>query len=86
MIFKENLMLKEMETKQLDNTVFMKYSFFKGKFKGMVCLSHEFLLKTVNVSSQRCGLAGGQEVVSIKLKTFDPQSPVFQFSSGGGKG
>lgn len=51
MIFKENLMLKEMETKQLDNTVFMKYSFFKGKFKGMVCLSHEFLLKTVNVSS-----------------------------------
>ena len=56
-----------METKY--NIMFMNYSFFKGKFKGMqVCSSHEFVLKIVTASLKRYGIAGGQEVVFIKWK------------------
>lgn len=56
-----------METKY--NIMFVSYSFFKGKFKGMeVCSSREFVLKIVTASLERYGIAGGQEVVFIKWK------------------
>lgn len=59
-----------MEIKQFDNTVFMNHSFFKRKFKGTVCSSHEFVLKIATVSLKSCGVAGGQEVIIIKFKSF----------------
>lgn len=55
--------------------------FFKRKFKEMGCSSHEFLLKIVTVSlkscgvikkKKSCGVAGGQKVIFIKLKSFWP--------------